>query len=227
MKASILLLMFAAAACAAPDLESARDSQDRPALQKMLADLAAAADKAPKDADAQYRTALAASYLAEVALEVRDRPQAQKAGETGIRYIERAMALKPNVSEYYRLLATLAGQVIPAGNLLNGMTYGKRAKEAINKALELDQKSARNWMARGVGNYYLPAALGGGPDAAIADFQKAIQLDPKSADAYLWLGLSLRKAHRNAEARQAFQKSLEINPRRVWAKQQLEKTPAS
>ena len=43
----------------------------------------------------------------------------------------------------------------------------------------------------------------------------------------LWLGLSLRKAHRNADARQAFQKSMELNPRRIWAKEQLEKTPAS
>ena len=86
--------------------------------------------------------------------------------------------------------------------------------------------SARNWLARGIGNYYL-AALGGGQDAAIADIKKAIEIDPKLADAYLWLGVSLRKANRNAEARQAFQKSLELNPRRVWAKEQLDKTPAA
>jgi hypothetical protein len=35
----------------------------------------------------------------------------------------------------------------------------------------------------------------------------------------------LRKLNRNAEARQAIQKSLELNPQRVWARQQLEKTP--
>jgi len=45
------------------------------------------------------------------------------------------------------------------------------------------------------------------------------------ADAHLWLGLALRKAGRNAEARRAIARSLELNPRRVWAKQQLEKTP--
>jgi Flp pilus assembly protein TadD len=42
----------------------------------------------------------------------------------------------------------------------------------------------------------------------------------------LWLGLALRKSGRNGEARKAFARSLELNPRRVWAKQQLEKTPA-
>jgi tetratricopeptide (TPR) repeat protein len=224
---SLRLCVKPVEAAPAPELDTARDRQDRPALQKILTDLSAAADKAPKDADAQYRAALAASYLAEVALEVRDRPQAKNAAETGIRFADRAIALKPAVSEYHRVLGTLAGQVIPAGNVLTGLSYGKRAKEAINKALELDARSARNWLARGVGNYYLPAALGGGPELAISDFKKAIELDAKSAEAYLWLGLSLRKVHRNAEARQAFQKSLELGPRRVWAKEQLEKTPAS
>ena len=81
-------------------------------------------------------------------------------------------------------------------------------------------------MARGAGSYYLPAQLGGGAKQAIADFQKAIELDPKNAEAYLWLGLSLRKENRDAEARRAFAKSLELNPNRIWAKEQLEKTPA-
>jgi hypothetical protein len=51
-------------------------------------------------------------------------------------------------------------------------------------------------------------------------------LDAKSAEAYLWLGLAQRKLHQNAEARVAFTKSLELNPRRIWTRQQLEKTPA-
>jgi tetratricopeptide (TPR) repeat protein len=208
------------------DLDAARDRQDRPALDKMASESAAAAEKAPKDADAQYRAALAASYVAEVSLEVRDKEKAQKTADAGIKAAERALALKP-AAEYYRVLGTLCGQAIAGGNLMTGLSYGKRAKEAINKALELDAHAAKNWLARAVGNYYLPPALGGGPDVAIADIKKALELDPKSADAYLWLGLSLRKAHRNADARQAFQKSLELNPRRVWAKEQLEKTPAA
>jgi hypothetical protein len=40
------------------------------------------------------------------------------------------------------------------------------------------------------------------------------------------MGLTLRKLHKNPEARQAFAKSLELNPNRIWAKDQLEKTPA-
>ena len=61
---------------------------------------------------------------------------------------------------------------------------------------------------------------------AIPDFQKALELDPKNAEAYAYLGLSLRDEHKDAEARQAFSKALELNPKRVWVKQQLDKTPA-
>jgi len=95
--------------------------------------------------------------------------------------------------------------VIPA-NVLVGLKYGGCAKDEITKALELDPKAAMNHVSQGVGDYYLPPALGGGVDKAIQDFQKAITLDGKSAEAYLWLGIALRKAGRNAEAHQALEK---------------------
>jgi Tfp pilus assembly protein PilF len=121
-------------------------------------------------------------------------------------------------------LGTLYGQAIT--NIMNGLSYGPKAKETINKAVEKAPKVSMMYVARGVGNYYVPAQLGGGSKVAIPDFEKAIQLDSKNAEAYLWLGLSLRKENRDAEARTAFTKALELNPNRAWAKQQLEKTPA-
>ena len=97
---------------------------------------------------------------------------------------------------------------------------------SINKAIELDPKSALAYVSRGVGNYYLPGAFGGGPEIALKDFDKAIQLDPKLAEAHLWRGIALRKLNRNAEAHAALSKSLQLNPARLWTKLQLEKTPA-
>jgi tetratricopeptide (TPR) repeat protein len=207
------------------DLDAARDRQDRPTLEKMITELSAAAGKQPNDAAAQYRLALAQSYLAEVAIEVRDKAQAKTTAEAGIKVAEHAVALKPKEAEYHRILGTLCGQVIPA-NVLSGMKYGRCAMDSINKAIELDPKSSAAYVSRGVGNYYLPPAFGGGVELAMKDFEKAVQLNPKSAEAQLWIGLALRKLNRNAEARQAFAKALEINPNRIWAKQQLEKTPA-
>jgi Flp pilus assembly protein TadD len=61
---------------------------------------------------------------------------------------------------------------------------------------------------------------------ALPDFRKTAELDPSSAEVYLWMGLALRKGHHNAEARQAFEKGLRLDPARIWIQQQLDKTPA-
>ncbi|HXK05394.1 MAG TPA: tetratricopeptide repeat protein [Verrucomicrobiae bacterium] len=220
---ALIIAAFLAAPAPSP-LELARNQQDRAALEKLATEAGGAASKAPNDPEAQYRSALAYSYLAEVAIELHDRKGGRAAAEQGIKAGERAVAMKPDNAEYYRVLGTLYGQAVT--DIMSGLSYGPKAKEAINKAVEKAPKSSAMYVARGVGTYYLPAQLGGGARLAIPDFQKAIELDPRNAEAYLWLGLSLRKENRDDEARKAFAKSLELNPTRQWAKQQLDKTPA-
>lgn len=226
--ASLVLgaLLLSGLCFAADDLDKLRDRQDRTGLEHAAAALQAAAEKAPNDANGWYRAAIAFSYTAEVATEVRDKVGAQKAAEAGVADADKAIALNPKNADYYRVLGTLCGQVIPANPIAGFLTYGKRAKDALDKAVELDPKSARAFVARGVGNYYLPTNLGGGPDNAIKDFKHATALDPKSAEAWLWMGIALKKQQRNAEAREAFIKSLQLDPDRVWTKDQLAKTPA-
>lgn len=228
MKALVLLFSILSAAAALDDAEliKARDRQDRAALEKIVADLRGAADKLPKDAAAQYQLALAESYTAEVAIEVRDKAAAKNSAQAGIDAAERAVALKPDAAEYQRILGTLCGQII-SGNSLSALKYGKCALEAVNKAIELDPKSSNNYVSHGVGNYYLPPAFGGGMELAIKDFRKAIELNAKNADAWLWLGIALRRTNQPEEAHKAIAKSLELNPNRAWAKQQIEKTPGS
>ena len=218
-------MLWLGAAIGGADLNKARDMQDRGTLDRMAAEATAAAQKSPNDPAAQYKAALAESYVAEVAIEVRDKAQAHSAAETGIKIAEHAVALKPDDAEYHRIYGTLCGQAVSA-NVLQGMKFGRCAQEEVNKAVQLDPKSAINYVSRGVGYYYLPAGLGGGIDLAIKDFQKAIEIDPQSADAHLWLGLALRKQNHNADARREFQKAMDLNPSRAWAKQQFEKTPA-
>ncbi len=229
MKQWIVLFALAQACCfAAMDsaLLRARDAQDRVALDKLVAATQTAAEKAPKSADAQYRFAVASSALAEVALEQKDKAAAAKTAVPGIKAAEAAIALNQNSAEYHRILAALCGQAIP-GDKYAAFSYGKRAKDAIEKAKQLDPKSAQVWIADGVGNSYLPAFLGGGPDPAIRSFEHALELDPKSSEAWLWLGIQQRKKQQNAEARKSFEKALALDPNRLWAKQQLAKTPAT
>ena len=224
MSGFLLFLLFFGSA-GGSDLEKARDAQDRPALERLAVQSASIAQSKANDAAAQYKFALAESYVAEVAIETRDKNAANSAAEAGIEAAKKAVSLKGDSAEYHRLLGTLCGQAISA-NVLQGMKYGRCAQDEVNKAVQLDPKAAVNYLARGVGNYYLPQGLGGGIDLAVKDFQKAAELDPQSAEAQLWLGLALRKQNKNAEARKAFQKAIELNPARVWAKQQLDKTPA-
>ncbi len=224
LKLTLLALPLAAVVTSGADLSFARDRQDVAALRSAAAELETAAARKPSDPAAQSQLSQAQSYLAEVLLELGDKSGAQQAAEAGIRAAENAVKLQGYLSENHRLLGTLCGQAIPA-NVLLGLRHGKCASESIQKALELDPKSARAYLSKGIGDYYLPPAFGGGTELAIRDLQKAIQLNPKLADAYLWLGIALRKAGKPAEARAAIQRSLEINPNRLWAKQQLEKTP--
>src|SRR5690349_9583106 len=128
------IVMAAFLAVAPTPLESARDRQDRPALEKAIGDAAAAASRAPNDAEAQYRLALACSYLAEVDNELHERKPGRQVAEQGIKAGEKAISLKPGTAEYYRVLATLYGQAIT--DVLSGLSYGPKAKDAINKAVE-------------------------------------------------------------------------------------------
>jgi len=218
------LLVWQSAGFNTAELAKARDAQNRGALEHLASQFSSAAERQPTDPDAQYRLALTESYLAEVATETGDKNAARTAAEAGMKAAEKLTTLKPDSAEYHRLLGTLCGQAIPA-NVLTGIRYGHCAQDEINKAVQLDPKSAANYLSRGVGNYYLPTALGGGPDVAFKDFQKALELDPRSSDAHLWLGLALRKANRNAEAHKELEKAVELNPARVWAEEQLAKTP--
>ncbi len=221
----VTVLTFSA--LAADELDRLRDHQDRKALEERAAALHAAAEKTPNDPNGWYRAAIAYSYAAEVAMEVRDKNSAQKNAEAGAADVEKAIAINNRAADYYRVLGTLCGEVIPANPIAGILSYGKRAKDALDKAIQMDPKSSKAFLAHGVGYYYLPNNFGGGPENSIRDFKQAIALDPRSADAWLWMGIAQKKLHQNAQARESLAKSLQFDPDRAWTKEQLEKTPAN
>jgi hypothetical protein len=168
-----LLIITASLALGADDLDHLRDRQDRAGLDARAASLHQEAEKKPADPNGWYRAAIAYSYVAEVAMEVKDKAGAQRAAEAGVADADKAIELNGKNADYYRVLGTLCGQIIPANPIAGILTYGKRAKEALDKSIEMDPKSARAFVAHGVGYYYLPANFGGGPDNAIKDFKQA------------------------------------------------------
>jgi tetratricopeptide (TPR) repeat protein len=205
-----------------PALLKARNQQNLQAIDAIIAH-----DKQSANTpDGQYTLALAYSYAAEVAMELHDKKKAESYAVTGLDIAKKAVDANGSNAEYHRLLGAMCGQVIPSNPLLGALKYGACARDEIEKAISLDPKLALAYVSRGVGNYYLPEQMGGGVQLALKDIDKAIALDPKLADAWLWKGVVLRKANRNAEARQAFTQALKLAPDRAWAKQQLDKTPA-
>lgn len=223
--ATLAVSVALAASVGSNELKQARDRQDLPALEKIIAQDEQAAKANEKSADAQYQLALANSYAAEVAMEMRDKRKAEAFAEAGIDAAQKAVAASESNAEYHRILGGLCGQVIPASPLFGGMKYGQCAQQELSRAIQLDGKLALAYVSRGVGYTYLPASFGGGVDLALKDFNKAISLDPNLADAYLWKGVALRKVARHAAARKAFEKALQLDPNRLWAKQELAKTP--
>ena len=221
-----LATTFLMAAAVNPDLKLARDRQDLPALNQFISQYESAAKASPQSAEAQYDLALAQSYGAEVAMEVHDKRKSEAYAEAGMDPVTRALQLNGNSAEFHRLHGALCGQVIPANPFLGALKYGQCARDEIDKAIALDNKLALAYVSRGVGNYYLPPSMGGGVDVALKDFDTAISMNPKLDEAYLWKGVTLRKANRGPEAAQALQQALVLNPNRLWIKQQLEKTPA-
>lgn len=226
---ALLLLMF----CAAIDAQSVEDPAYQPWRsardRQDLAFLHAASTKAEAAARGNssprllYSAALARSFEAEIALELGKKAEAAGAAESGIAVARRLVEASPKVAEHHRILGTLCGQIIPA-NLMSAFKYGKCAREEIESALSLDPKSAWAYLGRGVGNYYLPEAFGGGIDIAIRDFRQASALKPTLADSWLWLGIALRKKGDSISAKKAMQKAMELAPERVWTRKQFDKT---
>jgi tetratricopeptide (TPR) repeat protein len=218
----LFFVSYSAVAAGINELIDARDRQDLNAIDRIIKQYQQNANTT----DGQYRLALAYSYGAEVAMEVHDKHKAADLAEAGLDPAKKAVAANGSNAEYHRLLGELCGQVIPANPLMGTLKYGQCARDEIDKAVQLDPKLTLAYVSRGVGNYYLPAQMGGGPEIAIKDFDKAIALDPKLGDAYLWKGIALRKLNKDPEARQAFERAEQLQPNRVWVKEQLAKTPA-
>lgn len=203
-------------------LVAARDGQDVAALQR-FATTPPSANQAGSP-PAEFRRALAYSYLSEVHLEKGNKPDAASAAREGMALARKAIELLPKDAESHWLLGTLCGQVIPA-NVLAGLSFGQCARDEVETALRLNPQLAEGYLARGVGNYYLPPAFGGGLEKAEQDFRKAAELAPGWADAHLWLGLVSRRRGAVAAARQQLTTAQRLAPARAWIRQQLEKTP--
>ena len=107
--AFVLALLLPLSLVSAPsgELEKLRNAQDRGGLDSRASALHADAEKAGSDANKWYRSAVAFSYAAEVAYELRDKKGSQHAAEAGLSDAERAISINGCPSPEMRKLQLL------------------------------------------------------------------------------------------------------------------------
>jgi tetratricopeptide (TPR) repeat protein len=93
-------------------------------------------------------------------------------------YMQKAIAARPNSSEYYDWLGRVYGKRAETGNPLTAPAYASKARDAFEKSVQLDGKNSE--ALSDLFDYYLeaPGFLGGGYDKAYAVAQKIAAVDP-------------------------------------------------
>jgi tetratricopeptide (TPR) repeat protein len=118
----------------------------------------------PQDADIQF-------YLGRLALQRDDH-------EKAVTHLEKAVALKPNDSNFHWRLGDAYGSSAMKASLFSQMGFAKKSKTAYEKAVELDPKSVGARFSL-MGFYQqAPGIVGGGLDKAHLQAEEIKKLDP-------------------------------------------------
>ena len=122
---------------------------------------------------------------------------------------ERAVAQDPTYAPGYAGLAMAYGLLITYGHPeLNGYDLYGLGMGMANRAIELDVDAAEAYAARG----YLETKALSPAEPIEADFQRALELSPNSADAHGWYGHLLVREGQHDEASAQAGKAFEIDP---------------
>ena len=122
---------------------------------------------------------------------------------------ERSIAQDPSYAPGYAGLAMAYGLLITYGHPeLNGYELYGRGMKMANRAIELDEDAAEAYAARG----YLETKALSPAEPIEADFRRALELSPNSADTHGWYGHLLIREGRYDEAFSESGTAIEIDP---------------
>jgi adenylate cyclase len=124
------------------------------------------------------------------------------------RIAKEAIALDPEYPPPYHVLSVTYFYDLILGITKSPAESVKKAIEAIQKAIALDDSyaQAHGWL----GSLYV--MLLGEYDKGVMEAQKGVALDPNGAHNYIYLETALRFAGRHEEAVQAIEKAIRLNP---------------
>jgi tetratricopeptide (TPR) repeat protein len=144
--------------------------------------------------------------------------------------LEQSNSLKP-MPETHALLSSVLGRMIGA-DPQQGMTLGPLSQQEMDAAVGTGPNNPRVWLLRGIGSIYTPPEYGGGVSIAEGQLNKAIEFFNNDhpvapapswgrAEAYAWLGQTLQKENKPADAAAAYEKALALEPNYSWVRNVL------
>ncbi len=121
--------------------------------------------------------------------------------------IEEVIALEPQWANPYALLATVHSHAALWGWSKDPRESGRKAYEMANRALSLDEKLDSAHYVLGL--IYANSCR---YDEAVAEGERAVELNPNGAEALAFLGAFLNRSGRPEEAIPLFHKAMRLNP---------------
>ena len=144
-------------------------------------------------------------------------------------FLEKSIEVQP-IAESHALLSSVLGMQIVNG--VSAMTLGMKSGVQLSRAKALDARNPRVRLLEGISAFHTPKMFGGGIEAATRHFLAAIELfaedAPKPplpawglAEAYAWLGQAYAEMGKVEEAREAYERALELEPEYGWVRDVL------
>jgi TolB-like protein/class 3 adenylate cyclase/Flp pilus assembly protein TadD len=121
---------------------------------------------------------------------------------------EEAIALDPEYAIAYSAAAAAVGNEVWAGAYKNPKEALQRAIELAQKAIAIDESLGFSHIVLG----YLSILANRDYEKGIAEAERAVALEPNSADAYTQLAINLSWAGRTEEAIPLFKKAIRLSP---------------
>lgn len=217
---------------ASREIDAAAATGDLDRLTNSAAMLDRVLTVTPNDPLLLYYRSLALYRTASLYLGRKKTDEAKRAIDEADLLLEQATAKSPTADALALRSSVIGQQIGLSGNPLSGMTLGPKASGLLDRAKELEPKNPRVWLISGMSAMFTPKMFGGGADKAEEDIKKALGLFETDrpvapapswgrADAYIWLGQALQKNDKPDEARVAYQKALELQPKNGWVLYQL------
>jgi hypothetical protein len=199
-------------------LYAARETLDR--AREAAGIWSAASAAVPNDFESAWKLARAQYWIGgHVA-----KSQARGEFEKGMDAARRAAAAAPSRPEGYFWLAANMGGLAESQGMSAGLKYRTPIREALERVLAIDPGWQQGSADRALGRWFykVPRLFGGSKDKSEAHLRKSLTYNSQSTATWLFLADTLDAMGRDADARAALKRVLDVPVDPEWAPEDRE-----